>query len=371
MNSAAYLTFNYDRDALFSAGCQRLSASVLVAPLPYCLANRLSQEDYVWTSNCRWKPFVIALLLLAPLLLISTSCRRSEALGAVRIGTMGDAVDYAPYMVARSKGWFEEEFRKNGATGAEYTSFQSLPNLNETLATNRLDLVFEAEPPAIVGKGSAGVDLRIIGISCSLTQDILVRADSPIQTVADLRGKKATVPIGTSSHYNLLAILAAAAVPESDVQIIDMSPPDARNAFETGRVDAWAIWPPWVEEQVVSGKGRVLPGTNARIHSIMSVRGKFEEEHKPIVTAAFEVLERSKAWIREHPDEARGIVAQSLKLDRKIIDLAWPKHDWSAELNKAVIDDIQAKADFLYKRGLIKSPMNVSTQLIFPMQKSQ
>jgi sulfonate transport system substrate-binding protein len=284
---------------------------------------------------------------------------------------MGEAVDYAPYMVARSKGWFEEEFRKNGASGAEYTTFQSLPTLNETLATNRLDLVFEAEPPAIIGKSAAGVDLRVIGISCSLTQEILVRADSTIKTVADLRGKKVTVPVGTSSHYNLLAILNAAGVSDADLQIIDMSPPDAKNAFETGRVDAWAIWPPWVEQQLVSGKGRVLPGANARIHSIMSVRGKFQDDHKEIVTGAFDVLERSKSWIREHPDEARGIVADALKLDRKIIDLAWPKHDWSAELNQNVIDDIQAKADFLYKRGLIRSSLNVGTQLIFPLRKSQ
>ena len=150
-----------------------------------------------------------------------------------------------------------------------------------------------------------------------------------------------------------------------------MSPPDARNAFETGQVDAWAIWPPWIEQQVVSGKGRVLPGTNARIHSIMSVRGKFQDDHKQIVTAAFDVLERAKAWIREHPEEARGIVAESLKLDRKIIDLAWPKHDWNAELDQNVITDIQAKADFLYKRGLIRSQLNVGSQLIFPLRKSQ
>jgi sulfonate transport system substrate-binding protein len=314
---------------------------------------------------------IVVIALLCILLSFGVSCRRADELGAVRIGTMGDAVDYAPYMVARSKGWFEEEFRKNGATGAEYTAFQSLPTLNETLATNRLDLVFEAEPPAIVGKAAAGVDLRIIGISCSLTQEILVRADSSIKTVADLRGKKVTVPVGTSSHYNLLAILNAAGVSDADLQIIDMSPPDAKNAFETGRVDAWAIWPPWVEQQVVSGKGRVLPGATARIHSIMSVRGKFQDDHKQIVNAAFDVLERSKSWIREHPDEARGIVADALKLDRKIIDLAWPKHDWNAELNQSVIDDIQAKADFLYKRGLIRSSLNVGNQLIFPLRKSQ
>jgi sulfonate transport system substrate-binding protein len=316
----------------------------------------------------------VACLMLAALTL--TSCKTAkespttQQTTTVRFGTMGDAVDYGPYMVARAKGWFEEAFRPYGITKVDYTTFQSLPALNESLATSRIDVVFEAEPPAIIGKTVAG-DLRIIGISCSLNQEILVRSAARISQVAQLKGKKVSVPAGTSSHYNVLAILSAAGVSDADVQIIDMSPPDAKNAFETGQVDGWAIWPPWVEEEVISGKGKVLAGTKARIHSIMSVRGSFQDQNRELVRAAFDVLERSKAWLREHPDEAREIIASTLKLDKKVIDLAWPKHDWTVELNKEITDDIQAKADFLYKRGLIKTSINVSTQLIFPLPPSK
>lgn len=190
--------------------------------------------------------------------LLPSTCWSDNGLSTVRIGTMGDAVDYAPYMVARSKGWFEERFRKYGVQHVEYTAFQALPALNESLGTRRIDIAFEAEPPAIIGK-AGGADLRIVGISCSLNQDILIRSDSTISQISDLRGKKVTVPAGTSSHYNVLSILGAAGLSDADLELIDMSPPDARNAFETGQVDAWAIWPPWVEQQIVTGKGRVLP----------------------------------------------------------------------------------------------------------------
>jgi sulfonate transport system substrate-binding protein len=294
----------------------------------------------------------------------------AEEVAEVHIGTMGDAVDYAPYMVARSKGWFEEAFKKHGVETVDYTTFQALPALNEALGTRRIDIAFEAEPPAIIGR-AAGIDLRIVGISCSLTQEILVRSDSTINQVADLRGKKATVPAGTSSHYNLLSILSSGGVSDNDVQIIDMSPPDARNAFETGQVDAWAIWPPWVEQEIVAGKGRVLPGATARINSVMSIRGQFQDEHSEIAQAAFDVLEQSKSWIRQHPKEAEEIVAKALKLDFKVIELAWPKHDWTAELNEEIATDIQRKADFLKEREIIKQPVNVRTQLIFPLSSSK
>ena len=116
----------------------------------------------------------------------------------------------------------------------------------------------------------------------------------------------------------------------------------------------------------MSGKGRVLPGTQAQIHSIMSLRGKFQDENPDIARAAFQVLENSKTWIRQNPKEAQDLAAKALKLDIKIINLAWPKHDWTAQLSENVIKDIQAKADFPNKRGLVKTPIDVKSQLIFP-----
>lgn len=98
----------------------------------------------------------------------------------------------------------------------------------------------------------------------------------------------------------------------------------------------------------------------------MSFQGAFQKEHPTIAREAFEVLERSKAWIRQNPKDAQNIVAKTLKLDLKVIALAWPKHDWTAQLTPEVVSDIQAKADFLYKRGLIRTPINVKTDLIVP-----
>lgn len=288
----------------------------------------------------------------------------------VRIGTMGDAVDYAPYMIAQQKGWFEEAFRDFGVDKVEYTSFQELAALNESLGTERTDLVFEAGPPAIIGRAQ-GNKIRIVGISCSLTQEIVVRADAGIDDVAGLRGKKATVPAGTSSHFNLLSILEASGLSDSDLEIIDMSPPDAKAAFEGGQVDAWAIWPPMVEEQVISGAGTVLPKTDARIHSVMSIREAFRAEHPGIAKAAIEVLQKSKQWIIDNPEEAKELVAKSLKLKPEVVELAWPKHDWNATIDGELIRDLQSKADFLKGRGLIRDGLDVGKDLVDPSQDEQ
>lgn len=322
------------------------------------------------------KVSISALIVLCAVATIFVSCEGPEKvapstdsskLTTVRIGTMGDAVDYAPFMVAIAKGWFTEEFAKYGVEKVETTSFQEVATLNDTIATGRVDIIFEAELPAIIGRTKAP-DLRIVGISCSLQQEILVAKDSTIQTIAGLKGKKIAVPAGTSSHYNLLKILDSAGLTSEDVEIFDMSPSNGRIALESGRVDSWAIWPPHVEQQIVNDTGRVLPGTDALIHSIMSMRGTFQDEHPEIAAAAFGVLMRAKVYLVENSEDAKKLVAESLNLTSEVVELAWPKHDWAADLDAEVIADIQTKTEFLANQGLIPASFDVDSDLIFRMR---
>jgi sulfonate transport system substrate-binding protein len=122
----------------------------------------------------------------------------------------------------------------------EFITFQTLPAINESFASKQLDFVFEAEPPAIIG-AAAGIPLRITQVGCSLRQEIIVPANSSIQSIKDLKGHKIAVLAGTSSHFGLLADLAAVSVAKGEFQILDLTPPDAKAAFESGR--AWQLMP--------------------------------------------------------------------------------------------------------------------------------
>jgi sulfonate transport system substrate-binding protein len=295
--------------------------------------------------------------------MLSATCKpRHETATIVRFGTGGKAVDYAPYYVAKNKQWFADVF-KGQDSSASYVEFDSAPTINESFGTNRIDLVFVAEPPVIIGR-SAGIDIRIVGISCSLRQEVLVRGDSSIHSVADLKAKKIAVLKGSSSHYGVYQIIRAAGLQPTDITIVDMLPPDARAAFESGQVDAWAVWPPWVEQEEIAGTGRVLPGADVKIHSILSARGGFAQEHPELVRQAVAVLERAKKWIIANPDEAKRIVAQELGVPIEVVAKAWPRHDFQAQITSDVTSNIQAKSDFLYDNGLIKRKIDVKNGFI-------
>jgi sulfonate transport system substrate-binding protein len=278
----------------------------------------------------------------------------------LKIGSFFVAIDYAPFLIAKSKGMFE---KIGGGTTAKYTMFQSLPPINESLATNQIDAVFEAEPPALIGC-AAGIDVKIVGISCSLVQEILVPVKSKAQSAADLKGSKIAVLAGTSSHYGVLKLLKEAGVTPNSVEIIDMAPPDAKSAFETGQVDAWAVWPPFVEQEELAGVGRVLPKGDALIHSILAVSGSFAAKNPTTVKALVSVLNETKAWMIKQPAEAQAIVAKELDIPLKVVERAWPRHDWSATLSDGVIADIQAKADFLFDGKYVNNKVNVAKQVV-------
>jgi len=304
-----------------------------------------------------------SVIAAALMLLVLTGCKQHEQkLEEVRFGSFSVAVDYGAYLVAQQKGWFDQALSAEGAK-AHYEMFQSLPPINESLATNRVDVVFEAAPPAIAGK-SAGIDVKIVGVSCTVPVEIIVPTDSSVHRLQDLKGKKIAVLAGTSSHYGLLKTLAKVGLGPSDFQVIDMTPPDAKNAFETGQVDAWSVWSPWIEQEEASGKGRPIPGGDAVVYSIFAARGGFIRDHPEVMKKIVAVMQQSKAWVQAHPDEAEAIVAKQMNLPVNIIQAAWPKQNWSAQINEGMITDLQAKADFLKQSGFIRNPVNVRNGFI-------
>lgn len=310
------------------------------------------------------KVFKRSFVLLSLSILFFSSCtdQPKSKLETVRIGSFFEAVDYAPYLIAKEKHWFEDSLSVKGIK-VEYTQFQTLPTVNEAFATGKIDFVFEAEPPAIIGKAS-GINIVIRNISCSLIQEILVPTKSRIQKVADLKGKKIAVLAGTSSHYGVLKILKDNGIDAKDVQIIDMIPPDAKVAFGSGQVDAWAVWPPFVQQEEIAGTGRTLPRGDAYINSIMAVRGDFIRENEAVYKTIGNVFNNTKQWMFSYPDSAMMIVSKQLDVPIEVIQKAWASHDWAATLNQKVIDDIQAKADFLKETGKIQNGITVKGDLI-------
>jgi sulfonate transport system substrate-binding protein len=270
---------------------------------------------------------------------------------SVKIATFSTAIDYAPFFVARTNGYFDQELAKVGMVPS-YTRFDALPPLNDALRLNQLDVVFEAEPPALIAE-STGIDVTIADISATLTQRIIVRPASGIKTLANLKGHKIGVLTGTSSHYGLLRQLENVGLKADDVTIVNLAPPEGRAAFESGQIDAWAVWPPFPEHEQLSGKAVELTGSEAVIQSVVVIDGDFAKANPIAMAAVTAAVDRAKRFIVEHPLEAQQLVAKATAEPLDVVKAAWPKHNFGATLDSAVHADIDAKARFLYERHFL------------------
>ncbi|QXG43237.1 ABC transporter substrate-binding protein [Pseudomonas viridiflava] len=147
----------------------------------------------------------------------------------------------------------------------EWANFQGAAPLFEALRAGAVDLAPAGDTP-VLAAATGGAPLRIVAVRRSQARSIaiLVPKDSPIQTVADLKGRNVVISSarGSISQYLLIRALANAGVKETDVNIGFVMPTDALPAFNAGKIDAWAtfgVYQAFAEEQgarvLLSGEG--------------------------------------------------------------------------------------------------------------------
>lgn len=84
--------------------------------------------------------------------------------------------------------------------------------------------------------------------STDMSGEILVRADSGIKTMADLKGKNIGISAGTTSELVLSMALKLNDMQKSDVTMINMDASGKVTAFMSGQIDAISIEAPYTDQ---------------------------------------------------------------------------------------------------------------------------
>ncbi len=104
---------------------------------------------------------------------------------------------------------------------------------------------------------------------------ILVASDSPIHSVADLRGCRVAVEEGSTAHYVLVRALNRAGLDPEAVEIVFLSRSEALPQFRSGAVQAWSVWVPYAD----SPRRKDYPGRS--IASLQDLFGNDPSVHLP------------------------------------------------------------------------------------------
>ncbi|MBN8754774.1 MULTISPECIES: aliphatic sulfonate ABC transporter substrate-binding protein [Variovorax] len=227
--------------------------------------------------------------------------------------------------VLKAQGVLEKQLAPLNATLSWHEFTSGLPLL-EALNLDNLDISADVADTVPVFAQAAGADLTFIAQEAPspAAQAIVVREDSPIKTVADLKGKKVGFAKAAGAHYLLIAALDKAGLSFRDIEPAYLTPADGRAAFEKGAIDAWVVWDPFLAAAQRQSKVRVL-ADGAGIASYQRyylASTKFAKARPDVLRVVYAELEKTGKWVKQNPKDAATLLAPVWGLDAATIEQA-------------------------------------------------
>ena len=230
------------------------------------------------------------------------------------------------------------------------------PQLLEGLNVGSIDFGVTGETPPVFAQ-AAGADLLYVAHEppAPSGEAILVPKDSPIRSVAELKGKKIALNKGSNVHYLLVRALESAGLQYRDIQPVYLPPADARAAFERGSVDAWVIWDPFqaaaeaqLQRTLRDGQGLVSN------HQFYLAARPFAERNPAVISTLIGEIRDIGRWVEANPDQATEQVAPLLGLSREITRKAVIRQGYGARpITPEVVRAQQRIADTFAELRLI------------------
>jgi sulfonate transport system substrate-binding protein len=301
------------------------------------------------------RTIVAAILILTAVAPISGA---QNADNVIRIGYQ----KYGTLVLLKARGSLERRLAPMHVE-VKWTEFPAGPQLLEGLNVGSIDFGTVGEAPPIFAQ-AAGADLVYVGNEppASAAEAILVPKDSPIKTVAELKGKKVALNKGSNVHFLLVKLLEKAGVQYEDIDTVFLTPADARAAFERGSVDAWAIWEPFLAAAQRQTGARILADGNGVVsnHQFFLASRPCATKRADVVAIVLEEVAAVDLWAKTNPKEAAAALQPQIGLDQATLELALSRGGYGVTpVNDAVLAEQQRIADTFYDLKLIPKHISV------------
>ena len=264
--------------------------------------------------------------------------------------------------VLRLQGTLEQRLAPLGVKLSWHEFTSGLPLL-EALNLDNLDISADVADTVPVFAQAAGAQLTFVAQEAPspTAQAILVRHDSPLKSVAELKGKRVGFAKAAGVHYLLIAALEKAGLSFADIEPAYLTPADGRAAFERGAIDAWVVWDPFLSAARVQAKARVLAdGTGlASYQRYYLASTRFAQARPDVLGVVYNELEKTGRWVKQQPKEAAALLAPFWGLDAAIVEQANGRRSYAVRAATAQnIAEQQKIADTFFAEKLLPRRVN-------------
>ncbi len=294
--------------------------------------------------------------------------RRSLLLAAPALALARRAAATAILRVGDQKGGAQSLMKAAGALsdlpyGIEWNQFAAAAPLLEALNAEAVDLALAGDAPTTFAL-AAGLRGHIVGAirGTGASTAIVVPKSSPIQSVADLKGRSIATNRGSIGHALVLAVAEAQGWSPADYRMTNLLPSEAKAAWSSGAVDAWCSWGVYIAQARLIDEARVIvdgsKGLSTGLSYVVST-DRASGALRPQLLDFNRRLVAARRWADTHRDEYAAALAAEIGVP---IPVARLTHDTEAPLpvaiDEQVIADEQRLADRYTRAGVIRTRLD-------------
>ena len=247
----------------------------------------------------------------------------------------------------QGKGWFERSLGPN--VEIQWFTYNAGPSAMEAIFAKSLDVTYVGPGPALNAYlKSNGEELRVISGAANAGAALVVKADSPIKTPSDFRGKKIATPqLGNTQDISCRAWLKAngfkVTLTGGDVTVIPTSNPDQLALFQTNGVDGvWTV-EPWVTRLEREARARAFLEDKDTITTWLVSSVKFLRDRHDFAKKIADANVELTKWIQQNQAEAQKLLIDELKAETRAdfapdaVAQAWNRIQFTSDISRDLI----------------------------------
>ncbi len=300
---------------------------------------------------------------------LAAPVRRAYAqaeLKEIRIGYQKNGV----LVIARQQATLEAHFAPKGIA-VKWVEFSSGPPMLEAMNVGSVDYGAVGDAPPIFAQSAGAAIVYAAGQPVTNGQGILVPQNSPIHSIADLKGKRVGFTRGSSAHSVVMQALEKTGLTYADITPVYLTPPDAGPAFGNGSIDAWAVWDPYFAIGEARQNGRILVNASDIIknNAFFIANSAFARNQGAVLQQIIDVTSVTAVWAEAHRDEVAKSLSAVTGVPLDIQTIAANRASFAiGPITTDIVATQQGVADRFFNIGLIPRPVSIKDALWKPVQ---
>jgi sulfonate transport system substrate-binding protein len=276
---------------------------------------------------------------------------------------IGDQPSFFILKVAEENGYFKDEFEGTGVEIVVDNFVNQGSAIVEAMNAGDVELGVLGTMPLVTADANDSHFVAISSVNLSVDGfKLYAGADTGITSVEEFKGKKIAVKFSSNEHEMLLTLLDKAGLTDTDVEIVNMSADDSLNSLLSGDVDGAIL--KGDQLNAANEGGAVIVADNSQsgiIENLLIGREDFVTAHPEVVTGVLKVLERTKQWIDENPEETVNIFVKLTDTEQAVAQVSFESRTRSISIDEdKFIAPIQRTLDFLIAQGTIENTLTIN-----------